>query len=116
MRRSIGLLRLAVTAVAIAIRVEAGYRVHLSLKHPNYFSKATIDDAAFMVLDSSIWQYDADYGWHYVPSLKVDATRVTAGRVVGCDEMAVVNEQGNPGPPTPDFDTAEVRIALFGDS
>jgi hypothetical protein len=116
MRRLTGLLRLAVTAVAIAVSVEAGYRIYLYLKHPNYFTTTAIDDAEFSILSDSIWRYDADYGWRYVPALKVDVTNLKEGRVVSCGDMAVVNEQGNSGPPVPDFDEADVKIAVLGDS
>jgi hypothetical protein len=116
MRRLTGLLRLAVTAVAIAVSVEAGYRVYLYLKHPNYFTTTAIDDAEFSILSDSIWRYDADYGWRYVPALKVDVTNLKEGRVVGCGDMAVVNEQGNSGPSVPDFEEADIKIAVLGDS
>jgi hypothetical protein len=38
------------------------------------------------------------------------------GLVTNCTEMALANKRGNFGPPVPDFDEAEIRIAIFGDS
>lgn len=116
MHRATRALRLVVTVIAIVIGVEAGYRLYLYLKHPNYFTTTQIDEAEFSVLDQSIWQYDRDYGHRYVPSQRSASTTIKAGVVIKCEEQAFVNEQGNLGPPAPDFDAAEVRIAVFGDS
>jgi hypothetical protein len=116
MRRVLGILRLAVTVAAIAIGVEAGYRVYLYVKHPNYFRAADAAAADFWVQSRSFWQYDREYGYGYVPSLTVDVTTLKAGAVIKCTQMTVANSQGNSGPPVPDFDEADVKIAVFGDS
>src|SRR2546423_1030336 len=115
-RRLGGVLRLIVAAVLIAVCVESGYRLYLFLKHRDYFRTTEIDEAGFSVWSTSVWQYDPDYGYGYVPSLKVDVTHLGGGLVTNCTEMALANEQGNFGPPVPDFDEAEIRIVIFGDS
>jgi len=116
MHRLPGVVRFIVTAVAIAVGIEGGYRLYLYLKHPNYFTATDLDAAEFSVLSKSFWQYNPDYGYGYVPSLTVDATMLKAGLVTKCDEMTVANAQGNSGPPVPDFDEADVKIVIFGDS
>src|SRR5882724_5839297 len=116
MRRALGILRLVVTAAAIALCVEAGYRVYLYVKHPNYFRAADVAAADFWVQTQSFWRYDPDYGYGYVPSLTVDVTTLKAGAVTQCSQMTVANSRGNSGPPVPDFDEADVKIAVFGDS
>jgi hypothetical protein len=116
MRGVPGILRMVVTAAAIAVCVEAGYRVYLYVKHPNYFRAADVAAADFWVQTHSFWRYDSDYGYGYVPSLTVDVATVKAGAVVQCSQMTVANSQGNSGPPVPDFDEADVKIAVFGDS
>jgi hypothetical protein len=109
-------LRMIMTVVAIAIGVEGGYRLHLYFKHPNYFKSTDIDTAEFSVADVSQWNYDPAYGYSYIPSLKVEFTSFKGGVVVGCMPAQSANEQGNFGPPVFDFDSAEVKIAVFGDS
>jgi hypothetical protein len=109
-------IRIAITAVVIAAAVEGGYRLYLFLKHPDHFRTPEIGTAAFSIWNTSPWQYDPDYGYGYVPSLKVDNTHIKGGLVTGCAEFGLVNEQGNFGPPVLDFDEADVRIVVFGDS
>src|SRR5262245_5452214 len=102
MRLVLWVLRLAVTAVAIAIAVEGGYRLYLYVKHPDYFT--LVDGDVFAVYRESPWQYDRDYGYSYVPAAITDVTVVKDAKVTGCYQETVVNEQGNLGPPVPDFD------------
>jgi hypothetical protein len=116
MRFVLSAFRLLVTVVAIALGVEGGYRLYLYFKHPDYFTTTAIDASDFSVLNKSLWTYDPDYGYAYVPSLKVEGVELKGGMVTRCAELAVANEQGNLGPPTPDFDAAQLRIVVFGDS
>jgi hypothetical protein len=116
LRRVLNILRLVVTVTAIAIGIELGYRGYLYFKHPNYFTAASVDAADFSVLNKSFWQYDRDHGYGYVPSLTADVTTLKAGAVIKCTQMTVANSQGNSGPPVPDFDQADVKIVVFGDS
>jgi hypothetical protein len=109
-------LRMIVTVVAIAIGVEGGYRLYLYFKHPNYFKTTDIDSAEFSVADVSQWNYDPAYGYNYIPSLKIQFASFKGGVVVGCGQAQSANEQGNFGPPVLDFDSADVKIAIFGDS
>jgi hypothetical protein len=109
-------IRLVITAVLIAAGAEGGYRLSLFLKHPNNFRAPETATAAFSIWNTPPWQYDPDYGYGYVPSLKVDNTHITGGLVTGCGEFGLANEQGNLGPPVLDFDDADVRIVVFGDS
>ena len=117
MRRVLGILvGLVVTVAAIAVGVEVGYRLYLYLRHPDYFTVAGVDAAEFGVLNQSFWQYDPDYGYGYVPARTVDVTSLKAGAVSKCSQMLVANNQGNSGPPVPDFGEADVKIVVFGDS
>src|ERR1700741_2892961 len=110
-------LRLLITVVAMAIAVEGGYRLYLFFKYPEHFKSATaIDAAEFSVWSASLGQYDRVYGYGYVPALKVNNVQLAGGIVRGCGQFAVANEQGNLGPSVPDFDEADVRIVVFGDS
>jgi hypothetical protein len=110
-------LRLLVTVLAIALGVEGGYRLYLWFKYPDHFKTTTeIDAAEFSVWSASPWRYDPVYGYGYVPGLKVDSVQLNGGGVTGCSQFGIANEQGNLGPPVPDFDAADFRIVVFGDS
>jgi hypothetical protein len=116
MRRLPRVLRFLVTAAAIAVAVEAGYRLFLLFKYPDHFRTTTIDAAAFSIWSASPWRYDPVYGYGYVPSLIVDSIQLKDGIVTGCSQFGVANEQGNLGPPVFDFDEADFRVVVFGDS
>ena len=115
MHRIRSVFRLLITVAAIAIAVEGGYRFYLFFKYRDYFRTTQIDAAAFSVWNTSIWQYDPNYGYGYVPAIKPHGTSLKDGLVTACGEFAVANEQGNLGPPVPDFEEAEIRIVVFGD-
>ncbi len=101
----------------MAVGVEGGYRLYLLFKYPDHFkTTTTIDGAEFSVWSASPWRYDPVYGYGYVPSLKVDSVQLAGGVVTGCSQFAVANEQGSLGPSVPDFDQADFRIVVFGDS
>jgi hypothetical protein len=110
------MLRLAATLAVIAVAIEAGYRLYLYWKHPSYFAATAIDEAKFSVLSDSFWHYDSDFGYGYVPALKVDVTLLDRGAITGCSQMVSANEQGNFGPPVADFNEAALRVVVFGDS
>src|SRR5258708_30979437 len=95
MRRLLSILRFAITAAAIAVGIEGGYRLYLYFRHPDYFTATDIDAADFYVLSKSFWLYDPDYGYGYVPALKVDVTSLKAGTVTKCAEMTFANQQEN---------------------
>lgn len=116
MHRLRSVIRLAITAVAILVGAEGGYRLYLFLRHPDHFRTPDLGAAAFSIWNTSPWQYDPDYGYGYVPSLKVDNTQIAGGLVSGCGEFGLANEQGNLGPPALDFDEADVQIVVFGNS
>jgi hypothetical protein len=63
-----------------------------------------------------MWRYDHDYGYEYVPSIEIARSDIANGRVVGCAKEMPVNDEGNIGPAVPDYDTAELKVAIFGDS
>jgi hypothetical protein len=63
-----------------------------------------------------MWRFNARVGYEYVPSQTITTTTVVAGKVSGCGQTAPVNAEGNIGPTVPDYDTADLKVALFGDS
>ena len=107
-------LRNVCFVIAGALLLEAAYRAGLYLKYPERFAAFRLD--SFTIFDRPMWRYDSRFGYDYVPSVVVDASEISNGQVVGCSTSTPVNAQGNIGPAVPDYDTADLKIALFGDS
>ena len=116
MQRIATIFRVAITVIAIALSVEVAYRVYLFARYPGNFKTTDVVAAPFSIWDRTIWQYDPDYGYGYIPALKVHSTSLAGGLVTGCGDFSLANEQGNFGPPVLDYDEADVRVAIFGDS
>jgi hypothetical protein len=104
-----------VLAIALfALALEAGYRGYLYASFPDRFEPPPI--GTVQANDASMWRFNARVGYEYVPSQTITTTTVVAGKVSGCGQTAPVNAEGNIGPTVPDYDTAELKVALFGDS
>ena len=104
----------AILIVAFALFLEAAYRAGLYLKYPERFTALRQD--SYSIADRSMWHYDSRYGYDYVPSVVIDTSTISNGQVVGCSTSMPVNAQGNIGPAVPDYDSADLKIALFGNS
>jgi hypothetical protein len=96
------------------VLLEIAFRVGLYFKYPERFAVVRLD--SFNAFDRSMWQYEPRYGYDFVPSVQLNTTSISNGQVVGCGISRPVNSQGNIGPAVPDFESAELKIALFGDS
>lgn len=106
---------LVVFGIAFAfVLAEAGYRVILRVQHAERF--VTPEISALGVYDKSYWEYDEDFGYRYPPKRVIHLTNVADGLVNGCGTLDVINERGNIGPIVGDYDTAEQKVLLFGDS
>jgi hypothetical protein len=100
--------------IAGLLFLEIAFRAVLFVVHPERFASLRLND--YSVFDRSMWRYDQRFGYDYVPSVIVNASNISNGQVVGCSTSTPVNAQGNIGPAVPDYDTADLKIALFGDS
>jgi hypothetical protein len=116
MSRILRVLGVAATIVGIVVGVEIAYRGYVFARHPDYFREPDFDNAPFSIWDRTVWQYDKEYGYGYVPGLTVDTTSFANGLVNGCGDFSIANEQGNFGPPVLDYDEADMKVAVFGDS
>ena len=95
--------------------IEAGYRAFLFLKYPERFEVAAPrDDDFFAVMDKSQWRYSQSYGYEYVAG--GSETGIIRGHVTACNPIKDINEHSAFGPPIPDFDSASIRIVVYGDS
>lgn len=97
--------------------LEMAYRVNVYLKQPKWFEPPSIpEDYYFGAYDVSHWEFDRDFGYVYPPNRKINLTSIANGRVVSCSQMDTINPMGNIGPIEGDYQKAELKIAVFGDS
>jgi len=114
------LLNLATVAVSVLVGlvlVEAGYRLYLWSVTPAPQPVAADGPApSYSFYNRSHWEYDRALGYRYPAGRKLLHGSVTNGRLSTCDEIDTINERGNIGPIRGDYDSAELKILLFGDS
>jgi lysophospholipase L1-like esterase len=99
--------------------VEAGYRLVLLRTDPRLMLPWRLANPATMpsieAYNRSLWQFDADEGYRYVQE-NVDWTRIEGGIVTGCARLNPINAHGGSGLIEGDYASADLRIAVFGDS
>ncbi len=98
-----------------AIGLEAAYRAYLLLRIPQQFEPPRAD-APFFVYDRPQWEYDQEFGYHYISNARMNGTMISDGEVAGCSVEGDVNSAGNVGPEISDYPDADLRILVFGDS
>lgn len=98
-----------------ALFAEAGYRAFLAYAYPERFALPE-RKGLIGVYNISHWEFDEQFGYVYPPKRVIDYTAVVNGRVGGCSRSSDINEYGNIGPQTRQFEDAELKIAVFGDS
>ena len=109
--------------VAIGLIIGAGlaevaYRGWLYRGLQNLFRSAAGDAQlpSFGVYDKSLWEFDQRFGYFYPPGRTVHLTSLNSGKVVGCRQMPPINAEGNVGFIKGDYASADVKVAVFGDS
>jgi hypothetical protein len=99
--------------------VEAGYRLVLLRTDPRLMLPWRLANPATMpsieAYNRSLWQFDADEGYRYAQE-NVDWTRIEGGIVTGCARLNPINAHGGSGLIEGDYASADLRIAVFGDS
>ncbi|MFA6266115.1 MAG: hypothetical protein WC670_10435 [Pseudolabrys sp.] len=94
--------------------METGYRCYLAFAFSEEFYPPA--PTRVSVFDRSMWRYSAEFGYDYVPGQTVAGALIDSGRVILCATDSSVNSQGNTGPEVPDYESADFKIAVFGDS
>jgi hypothetical protein len=98
--------------------VEAGYRVVL-LRDPRMMLPWRMADpmkvAPVEAYNRSLWTYDFEEGYQYTRE-NVYATRVEQGVVTDCRMLNPINAIGGAGLIEGDYASADVKVAVFGDS
>lgn len=112
----VALTMMSVVSSAIGfVLSEAAFRIFLRKNAPERFE--TRLDTSIGVYDKSHWIYDEEAGYGYPPSRVIINAMVTPeGTITSCGKIDVINENGSIGPIVGNFDQAELKISVFGDS
>lgn len=94
---------------------EVAYRVYLYRYVRERFVPPKVE-SYFSLYDRSLWRYSERFGYEYPPDRGVAYTGVMDGKVRDCYELDPVNGQGNIGASSRDYDSAQVKILIFGAS
>jgi lysophospholipase L1-like esterase len=93
---------------------EVVYRAYLYHKAQERFVRKL--PGPLTVYGEPFWIYDEQFGYRYPNGEPVPTATIHEGRVVRCSELRIANRQGNIGEIIGDYDSADVRILVFGDS
>lgn len=104
------------TAFGIIV-VEGGYRTLLYVEKPEKFLVPwNRDHPIFGLFNVSHWEFDEEFGFIYPPGRQIDFTGISDGKVDRCQIIETINERGNIGSIRGDYETADLKILVFGDS
>ncbi|MBM4329284.1 MAG: SGNH/GDSL hydrolase family protein [Deltaproteobacteria bacterium] len=111
------ILLVVVSVVVGCMLAEAAFRVVLLIKSPERFAKGdtTKDLPAIGVYNRSLWEFDRECGYRYV-SGDIYLSHVDKGQVTSCAKIPTANAQGNMGRIKGNWEDADLKIAVFGDS
>jgi len=115
----VGTLALIVVGTLLGAGLaEIAYRGWLYRGLPNVFRSAAADAPLpfFGVYDKSLWEFDQRFGYVYPPGRTVHATLFNGSKVVDCRQLPAINAQGNIGDIKGDYASADLKVAVFGDS
>src|SRR5262249_11834079 len=115
------LSQLGVYAVSVAIGfvvVEAGYRIYLLRTDPRMHLRAEsiAELPPIAAITRSLWQFDAVEGFRYAPRDHIFTAQLVNGRVLTCSAMTPLNKYGFPVLAEGNYEDADVKLAVFGNS
>ena len=98
--------------------VEAGYRVHLVRNDLRIQLRIDSEELLlpFTAYTRSLWHFNAAEGFQYADRTGVYETSIMDGRIAGCGAVNPINKDQSPGISEGNYEDAEIKIALFGDS
>jgi hypothetical protein len=95
--------------------MEAAYRAYLlHVASPERFTRKP--PGAIGVYGKPFWIYDEQFGYVYPKGESIPIATIAENKVVLCSRFSDFNEQGNVGKVFGDYDTADLKILVFGDS
>ena len=112
----VGLLVFVSVSCAIAFAAtEVGLRIYLEYRYPANFQQPP-QSSTFLFFRDSAWTYDQEVGYRYKPNQVWMGGLVQNGRLLGCNSQSRTDARGNMGSSGADYDDAEVKVLVFGDS
>ncbi len=93
---------------------EVGLRIYLIQKFPHRFISDAVERPNVWFFSESRWSFDKNYGYVYGPET-VHGGSTVGGAVTSCWYWPA-NPRGNMGIINGDYNEADIKIAVFGDS
>jgi hypothetical protein len=101
--------------VAGLIIAEVAYRVYLyTVEAPGRFVRPM--PGPISVYGEPFWVYDEGFGYVYPKGETIHNSIIDGGKVVECTVWKDFNKYGNIGPINGEYDSADLKILVFGDS
>jgi hypothetical protein len=110
-----------IAAVIGFIVVEIGYRVRLVIQNPFLLRSAQADEPVSPLVPifahtRSFWRFSATEGYELVPRDNLYRVSIVGDQISNCQLVEQLNKYGEPGLAEGNYDDAQVKIALFGNS
>jgi len=113
----LGGVTVAIALVLALLAAEIAYRGWIYASNQETFTRlAQGKGVAIGVYDRSHWEYHARHGFRYPPGRRIAYSHIQEGRLAGCAIVDSINERGNIGPIRGDYDSADLKLLVFGDS
>jgi GDSL-like Lipase/Acylhydrolase len=108
----------ALAAVVGGGLAEGTYRGQVFLKDERIYWRAPRVEQLLPIsaISRSLWTYNPDEGFRYTDRTNIFGTTIQDGKIVSCGTIDPINKDGSPGLTEGDYDSAAVKIAIFGDS
>lgn len=116
MKKGFTVLTVFVSALIGLAILEGSYRAYVVFADPARFEKRGDAPSFYGVYNQSLWEFDVAHGFRYPPGRIVNQTLIDDGRVVGCEILDIINENGNIGITGLRHTEPDFTIAVFGDS
>jgi hypothetical protein len=114
--RNIAMFTLA--AVVGGGLAESAYRGQAFLRDERIYWRAPRVEQLppISAVSRSLWTYNPDEGFQYADRTNIFGTTIQDGKIISCGTVGSINKDGSPGVTEGDYDSAAVKIAIFGDS
>lgn len=115
--RVLAMLTMALAVLFALLLAEIAYRGWIYASNRQNFTRmAQGEGLAIGVYDRSHWEYDAAHGFRYPPGRQIAYSHIQRGRLAACAVLDTINARGNIGPIRGEYDSAALKVAVFGDS
>ena len=107
-----------VAAIVALLIVEIGYRTNVLLKDPRLQLRPEklTELPPISAYTRSLWRFDPNEGFQYTDRTGTFISTVFNGRIAGCWAADPINKDGSPGISEGNYEDADFKVAVFGDS